>query len=82
VLGVRLAYSLYGSEVLYPQVLFAYFVSFPAWRLWGMIIVILASWIHGCIGLGFWLRMKPFYAWAAPYLFAAAILLPALAMLG
>jgi len=82
VLGVRLAYTLQGHEILYPQVLFAYFVSFPAWRLWGMIAVILASWIHGCIGLNMWLRMKPFYARAAPLLFAAAVLLPALAMLG
>jgi adenylate cyclase len=82
VLGVRLAYTLHGSEVLYPQVLFAYFVSFPAWRLWGMILAILAAWMHGCIGLHMWLRMKPFYKRAAPLLFAAAVLLPALAMLG
>jgi adenylate cyclase len=82
VLGVRLAYTLQGHEILYPQVLFAYFVSFPAWRLWGMIAVIVASWIHGCIGLNMWLRMKPFYTRAAPWLFAAAVLLPALAMLG
>jgi adenylate cyclase len=81
-LGVRLAYTLHGHAILYPQVLFAYFVSFPAWRLWGMIAAILAAWIHGCIGLNMWLRMKPFYARAAPFLFAAAILLPALAMLG
>ena len=82
VLGVRLAYTLHGKEILYPQVLFAYFVSFPAWRLWGMILVILCSWIHGCIGLNMWLRMKPFYPRAAPWLFAAAVLLPSLAMLG
>ena len=81
-LGVRLAYTLYGTEVLYPQVLFAYFVSFPAWRLWGMIVAILASWIHGCIGLHMWLRMQPFYRRIAPLLFALAVLLPALAMLG
>ena len=37
VVGVRLALTLYGHEILYPQVLFAYFVSFPAWRMWGMI---------------------------------------------
>jgi len=82
VLGVRLAYTLHGHELLYPQVLFAYFVSWPAWRMWGMIAAILASWIHGCIGLHMWLRMKPFYQRAAPLLFAVAILLPALAMLG
>jgi adenylate cyclase len=82
VLGVRLAYSLQGHQILYPPVLFAYFVSFPAWRLWGMIVAILAAWIHGCIGLHMWLRMKPFYKRAAPFLFAAATLVPALAMLG
>jgi adenylate cyclase len=47
-----------------------------------MIVAILASWIHGCIGLHMWLRMQPFYKRVAPPLFAAAILLPALAMLG
>jgi adenylate cyclase len=82
VLGVRLALTLHGHAILYPQVLFAYFVSFPAWRLWGMIVAILAAWIHGCIGLHMWLRMKPFYKRAAPFLFAAAVLLPALATLG
>ncbi len=82
VLGVRLALTLYGHEILYPQVLFAYFVSFPAWRMWGMVAAILAAWIHGCIGLHLWLRMKPFYKRAAPLLFAVAVLLPALAMLG
>ncbi len=82
VLGVRLAFTLQGHELRYPQVLFAYFVSFPAWRIWGMVAAILAAWIHGCIGLHMWLRMKPFYKRAAPLLFAAAVLLPASAMLG
>jgi adenylate cyclase len=82
VLGVRLALTLDGRQVLYPQVLFAYFVNWPAWRLWGMIAAILVAWIHGCIGLHFWLRMKPFYKRAAPFLLAVAVLLPALAMLG
>lgn len=82
VLGVRLALTLHGHEILYPQVLFAYFISFPAWRMWGMVLAIAAAWIHGCIGLHMWLRMKPFYKRAAPLLFAVAVLLPALAMLG
>ena len=82
VLGVRLALTLHGHELLYPQVLFAYFVSWPAGRIWGMVAAILASWTHGCIGLHLWLRMKPFYKRAMPLLFAAAVLLPALAILG
>ena len=82
VLGVRLELTLYDNHVLYPQVLFAYFVSWPAWRLWAMIAAILVAWIHGCIGLHMWLRMRPFYRRAAPLLFAAVVLLPSLAMLG
>ena len=82
VLGVRLAYTLSGRELLYPQVLFSYFVAFPAWRIWSLVAAILASWIHGCIGLHMWLRMKPFYRRAAPLLFAVAVLMPTFAMLG
>src|SRR6476646_159152 len=40
------------------------------------------AWTHACIGLYFWLRMKSFFDWAAPYLLAVAILLPTLAMVG
>ena len=82
IMGVRLALALHGHEILYPQVLFAYFVSWPAWRIWSLVAAILASWIHGCIGLHLWLRMKPFYKRVAPLLFAVAVLLPALAILG
>jgi adenylate cyclase len=40
------------------------------------------AWTHACIGLYFWLRMKPFFKWAAPYLLAIAVLFPPLAMIG
>ncbi len=40
------------------------------------------AWTHGCIGLFFWLRLKPFFKWAWPIFFAIAVLLPPLAMLG
>ena len=41
-----------------------------------------AAWIHGCIGLYFWLRLKPWFQKLAPTLFAIAILLPAASWLG
>ena len=47
-----------------------------------MLAVMTVSWVHGCIGLYFWLRMKAFYRRAAPFLLAAAVLIPTLAMLG
>ncbi|MGJ5182098.1 adenylate/guanylate cyclase domain-containing protein [Bradyrhizobium oligotrophicum] len=79
--GVRLGQTLYGHEKLYPQVLYAYW-SGPSWRVWLMSAALLASWSHGCIGLHGWLRLKPFYRRAAPWLLACAVLIPALALLG
>ncbi len=79
--GVRLGQTLFGHETLYPQVLFAYWVVWP-YKIWLMLAVMTIAWIHGCIGLYFWLRMKAFYKSAAPFLLAAAVLVPTLAMLG
>ena len=46
------------------------------------VAVLIIAWIHGCIGLYFWLRMKAFSKRAAPFLLAAAVLVPTLALLG
>src|SRR3954467_9406337 len=79
--GVRLGQTLFGHEKLYPQVFFAYWILWP-YKIWLMLAVMTIAWVHGCIGLYFWLRMKAFYQNAAPYLLAAAVLVPTLAALG
>jgi adenylate cyclase len=79
--GVRLGHTLFGHEKLYPQVLFAYLVVWP-YKIWLMLAVMTIAWVHACIGLYFWLRMKAFYQRAAPFLLAGAVLVPTLAMLG
>jgi len=81
IIGVRLGQTLYGHEKLYPQVLFLYWISAP-YRIWLMLAVMTIAWVHGCIGLYLWLRMKAFFKRAAPFLLAAAVLIPTLAMLG
>jgi adenylate cyclase len=81
VVGVRLGHTLFGHDKLYPQVLFAYWITWPE-RVWLMLAALTVAWVHGCIGLGFWLRMKPFWEKAAPFLLATAVLIPTLAMLG
>ncbi len=45
-------------------------------------VLLTVAWTHGCIGLYFWLRLKPFFKWVSPFLLAVAVLLPPLAMLG
>ncbi|MDB5514855.1 MAG: adenylate cyclase [Tardiphaga sp.] len=81
IVGVRLGHALFGHEKLYPQVFYAYWI-FKPYKMWLMYLVLLVSWIHGCIGLYFWLRMKAFFKRAAPFLLATALLVPTLAMLG
>ena len=81
VIGIRLGQTLFGHERLYPQVLFLYWIWAP-YRVWMMLTVMTIAWVHGCIGLYFWLRMRAFYKRAAPFLLATAVLIPTLSMLG
>jgi adenylate cyclase len=39
-------------------------------------------WLHGCVGVHYWLRLKPFHARWQPALVVGAVLLPVLALLG
>jgi adenylate cyclase len=79
--GVRLEEVLFQHQKLYPQVFYSYWVVWP-YKMWLMFFVLIVSWVHGCIGLYFWLRMKALFETAAPFLLAAAVLIPTLAMLG
>src|SRR3954467_7795809 len=81
IIGVRLGQTLFGHEKLYAQVFYAYWVAWP-YKIFQMFAVLLIAWIHGCIGLYFWLRMKAFYKRAAAFLLAAAVLAPTPATLG
>src|SRR5215813_2255029 len=65
----------------YATPLFGYWVN-RQYLIAVQFILLTVAWTHGCIGLYFWLRMKPFFRWAAPILLSIAVLLPPLAMLG
>jgi adenylate cyclase len=45
-------------------------------------VLVLVAWGHGCIGVHYWLRLKPWYPKALPYLYAIALLIPALGLAG
>jgi adenylate cyclase len=65
----------------YATPLIGYWVGRP-YMVWVQFAALTVAWTHGCIGLFFWLRLRPFFKWASPYLLAFAVLLPPLAMLG
>jgi len=45
-------------------------------------ILLTLAWVHGCMGLHFWLRLKPWYPRVVSLLFGIALLVPVLALLG
>jgi adenylate cyclase len=79
---VRLGGLMFGRDPpFYAAPLLAYWVARP-YMMTVQFVLLTVAWIHACIGLYFWLRLKPFYRWAWPFLFAIAVLLPPLAMTG
>lgn len=77
----RLAYDLYGNEKYYSQ-LFAFYTGSRPYMAWIQYAVLIVAWTHGCIGLYFWFRLRPWFKRVAPLLLALAVLLPATAALG
>jgi len=80
-IGVRIAAPMFGHEKEYPQVFFAYWVFRPHLK-WMMYAVLVLSWVHGCIGIYFWVRTKPYFRKISSLLLALAVILPTLSLLG
>ncbi|MBP1181502.1 adenylate/guanylate cyclase domain-containing protein [Methylobacterium sp. PvR107] len=79
--GTRISFVTEGLDKGYAQELYAFWVASPPLGLMQVAVLVIA-WIHGCTGLYFWLRLKPAFARAAPWLLALAVLVPVLALLG
>ena len=78
VLGARWLVHCCDVRVTYPFVLLGLWPDM-AWR---QTAFTLAVWLHGCIGLHAWLRLKAGYGAWRPWLLVAAVLVPVLGLLG
>ena len=77
----RWVYSFEGIDRRYDVTLLVYFFLKPFYgerQILGLIVV----WIHGCLGVHYWLRQLPGYRRLTPFLLTFAVLLPSLALLG
>ncbi len=81
VIGTRIAHTLFHYRDDYETIVRLLWITSPG-NGWRQVIALLAVWIHGCIGLHFWLRYRPWYDTIAAMLLAVAILLPVLGILG
>jgi adenylate cyclase len=79
--GTRLAYSMFGAEDVYPRVVLFFWVTNP-WTGFRQSSLLVIAWAHGCIGLHFWLRLRPWYRRSFPLWLSAFVLVPVLAFLG
>jgi adenylate cyclase len=79
--GTRMAYEWYGIEDMYAKTVLTLWRQSPIHGVRQASMVLIA-WTHGCIGLYFWLRLRPWYPRYSATLYAFALLLPVFALLG
>ncbi|MEM9627111.1 MAG: adenylate/guanylate cyclase domain-containing protein [Pseudomonadota bacterium] len=78
VVGTRGVHEVFGVEDSY---LMQFALVWPN-RTWGHSLMLLLVWVHGCLGLHFWLRFRPWYSRFRLAFLVMALLLPALALGG
>ena len=81
VVATRAANAMYGSEDLYTRVILNLWVQNPSAGILQAALFAIA-WSHGCIGLHYWLRFRPWYRHVFPFLLTFFVLMPVLASLG
>lgn len=79
--SLRFSSMLYDIPVTYENVIRRLWINAPVAGMRQSVAVIVI-WIHGCIGLFFWLRYRSWYPRFGGYFLAIAVLVPVMALLG
>jgi adenylate cyclase len=81
VVGTRVAHEWFNVNDSYSIIVLSLWGG--AWNKSSLqALLVLIAWVHGGIGLHFWLRLKPWYTRWVPLFFGLGLLLPVLALLG
>jgi len=81
IIGTVVSHDLYGIDDRYAYVLWVLWVLQPGLGAMQSVALVV-SWFHGCIGLNYWLRVKPWFPALQPYFGGLALMIPILALLG
>lgn len=81
ILGTRAAVQLYDTNDTYAYVLLAIWVDDPTHGIRQTAATVII-WIHACIGVYYWLRLKQWFARSLAWLYGLALLVPVLGLLG
>jgi adenylate cyclase len=87
---LQLIPHIFGTRVVYEVTDIAY--PYAKWMLlnWVMdptvglqqLALLVVAWVHGCMGIHYWLRVKPWHAVTVPTLRVLGLLVPVLAVVG
>ena len=80
IIGAQAAPNILGFEISYP--LAVDMIWSDGWLRTKQLTLIVVVWVHAMVGMHFWLRLKPWYRRWLPLLYAFAITVPLLAILG
>jgi adenylate cyclase len=81
VVGTRLAHEMAGTQDSYTLVVLVLWKLDPVAG-WRQATALVIAWLHGCVGLHFWLRFRSWYPRQARLIYSGFLLLPVLALLG
>ncbi|WP_372573822.1 adenylate/guanylate cyclase domain-containing protein [Ruegeria jejuensis] len=80
----HLAFTRFAHEVFEVNDKMSYLIVLM-WNnpsVWYQSLLLLLVWVHGCMGMHFWLRLTSWWQNAIPYLIGLAVLIPAFAFAG
>ncbi len=80
-IATRYAHAAFGVNDDYTYALLNMWV-FSDWQTVKQPTALVVAWMHGCVGLYLWLRYRPWFDRTAPWLLAAAVVVPAAALAG
>jgi adenylate cyclase len=75
----RTAHEIYGVNDEMGYIMLLIYNTADGWKQSALLLIV---WLHGCIGLHFWLRGKAWWRRWQPGLIAGAVLVPAMALTG
>lgn len=81
IFGTRVLADTFEFRDTYAYAVVGMWVLHPSSALTQSVLLVVA-WVHGCIGIHFWLALKPWYPRVRPLLYSVALLLPVLSLLG
>lgn len=80
----HLVYTRYGHEIhgVHDEMPYILLLMWNSPEVWQQSALLLVVWIHGCIGLHYWLRLTRWWGRLTPWLVGLAVFIPGFALAG